>query len=272
MTRRRIAIMIDGGFFLKKLPALTKRNAQEFSAQQIALLMKSVCRQHVMRLTGCERKNWQHHTYRIFYYDARPYDGKAHHPTKNINVDFSKSEEAQFRNSLFNELRKSRKVALRLGKVRKDSDWSPPSEKVKRILSSKNFFENLEINENDEGARIDFNRQQIEQIVFLKRRWLEINDDDIRLGLKQKGVDMRIGIDISSISLKKQADTMVLIAGDSDFVPAAKLARREGVEFILDSMRQSINDDLFEHIDGLYSAFNWSDEDLKRLLEKGDFE
>jgi uncharacterized LabA/DUF88 family protein len=65
---------------------------------------------------------------------------------------------------------------------------------------------------------------------------------------------MRIGLDITSITLKKQADTMILVTGDSDFVPAAKLARREGVEFILDPMRQSIGDDLFEHIDGLVSV------------------
>ncbi len=65
---------------------------------------------------------------------------------------------------------------------------------------------------------------------------------------------MRIGLDISTLTLKKQADTIVLVAGDSDFVPAAKLARREGVEFVLDPLWQKINADLFEHIDGLQST------------------
>ena len=40
-------------------------------------------------------------------------------------------------------------------------------------------------------------------------------------------------------------------SGDSDFVPAAKLARREGIDFILDPMWATIRDDLHEHIDGL---------------------
>ncbi len=44
------------------------------------------------------------------------------------------------------------------------------------------------------------------------------------------------------------------VAGDSDFVPAAKLARREGIEFILDPLWQQVNADLFEHIDGLQSG------------------
>ena len=42
----------------------------------------------------------------------------------------------------------------------------------------------------------------------------------------------------------------------SDFVPAAKLARREGIDFILDPMNANIKDDLFEHIDGLRSQWN----------------
>ena len=46
-----------------------------------------------------------------------------------------------------------------------------------------------------------------------------------------------------------------MIAGDSDFVPAAKLARREGIDFILDPMWNKIKDDLFEHIDGLKSQW-----------------
>lgn len=34
---------------------------------------------------------------------------------------------------------------------------------------------------------------------------------------------MRIGIDIASLAYKKQVEQIILIAGDSDFVPAAKL-------------------------------------------------
>lgn len=45
--------------------------------------------------------------------------------------------------------------------------------------------------------------------------------------------------------------TAILIAGDSDFVPAAKHARREGIDFILDPMWHTIKDSLYEHIDGL---------------------
>jgi len=62
---------------------------------------------------------------------------------------------------------------------------------------------------------------------------------------------MRIGLDIVSMAFKRQVDQIILIAGDSDFVPAAKLARREGIDFILDPMWATIRTDLHEHIDGL---------------------
>ena len=79
----------------------------------------------------------------------------------------------------------------------------------------------------------------------------DIKESDFFINVKQKGVDMRIGIDISSLSFKKQVDRIVLVSGDSDFVPAAKQARREGIDFILDPMRSPIKEDLFEHIDGM---------------------
>jgi len=47
---------------------------------------------------------------------------------------------------------------------------------------------------------------------------------------------MKIGLDISSLAYKKSVDQIILIAGDSDFVPAAKLAQREGIDFVLDPM------------------------------------
>ncbi len=69
--------------------------------------------------------------------------------------------------------------------------------------------------------------------------------------VNQKGVDMRIGLDIASMAYKKQVDQIVLISGDSDFVPAAKLAGREGIDFILDPLGAGIKNILMEHIDGL---------------------
>src|SRR3546814_15862990 len=55
--------------------------------------------------------------------------------------------------------------------------------------------------------------------------------------MRQTQVDMKIGIDIAALTYKKLVDQIILIAGDADFIPAAKLARYEGIDFILDPMR-----------------------------------
>lgn len=86
-------------------------------------------------------------------------------------------------------------------------------------------------------------------------RWENLKEEHVRYDSHQKGVDMRIGLDIASMAFKKQVDQIILVAGDSDFVPAAKLARREGIDFILDPMWAKIRPDLHEHIDGLHSVY-----------------
>ena len=79
----------------------------------------------------------------------------------------------------------------------------------------------------------------------------DLTRKDINLEIQKKGVDMRIVLDIASVAYKRLADKIILIAGDSDFVPAAKHARREGIDFILDPMWHTIKPSLHEHIDGL---------------------
>lgn len=76
------------------------------------------------------------------------------------------------------------------------------------------------------------------------------------MNVDQKGVDMKIGLDIASLAFKKQVEKIILISGDSDFVPAAKLARREGIDFVLDPLFNPIKPDLYEHIDGLRTCDN----------------
>ncbi len=46
----------------------------------------------------------------------------------------------------------------------------------------------------------------------------------LRPDIRQKGVDMRIGLDIASLTLKQQVQVVVLVTADSDFIPAMKFA------------------------------------------------
>jgi len=259
MSDARIAILIDGGFFLRRLPKLVAPNRCE-SPGKIVACIRHLCRSHVKNLTGSNESRWHQHVYRIFFYDAAPYDGKAHHPIDNRAIDFARSDVAQQRLALFELLRQQRKVALRLGKVTRERDWTISPRLTKRLLRTRRWVEALEglavPSESAEPVSLNLTPDRARGLVEMRELWKSIDGGAVSLGLRQKGVDMRIGVDIASIALKRQADTIVLVAGDSDFVPAAKLARREGMEFILDPLWQQVNDDLHEHIDGLHSGLS----------------
>jgi len=256
---RRIAVFIDGGFFLKRLPKLDIPDHYRNSPESVARTAYELCKRHVLRLVGNECREdgrWLDHAYRFFYYDAVPYGKQAHHPLCNRPTDFGKTPEARFRLELFDHLRRKRKFAVRLGHVDKTGGWRLRDEKkFKHLLKTVQLTDLLARLGNGESILPDdLSDEQRAVIQLLARKLRDIQEDDLVLELRQKGVDMRLGIDITSIVLKKQADTLVLVTGDSDFVPVAKLARREGAEVILDPMWQAIRASLHEHIDGLYSV------------------
>lgn len=212
------AVLVDGGFFIKRYRHIFS-NAREKSPAQVAKDMHEICLKHLSVKNGNNIRN----LYRIFYYDCPPLIKKNHNPITHKAIDFNKTPESIFRRALHIELRKLRKVALRLGRLSESGEWQIKSDKITPLLKGK---------------------MCIEQLV----------ENDVVYSVRQKGVDMKIGLDIASLAYKKLVDQIVLIAGDSDFVPASKLARREGIDFILDPMWNPINPDLHEHIDGLRST------------------
>lgn len=217
------AIFIDGAFFVKRLRHYLPKE-QHHNAKEMANIAMNMALRHLRLRQGQNTEDDD--LYRIFFYDCPPLEKKMHRPISKKSIDLSKSDEAIFRKALHQELIKKRKFALRLGRL---SDYHGGWKLKPAVLSD---------------------------LLKHKRQWESLTDDDFSIDIMQKGVDMRIGVDISTVTLIGQANRIILIAGDADFVPAAKLARREGVDFILDAMHQKIPEDLFEHIDGLWTTFN----------------
>lgn len=60
-----------------------------------------------------------------------------------------------------------------------------------------------------------------------------LTDADFTPDFEQKGVDMRIGLDIASYSDNHAVDRIVLVSADTDCVPALKYGRRAGLQTIL---------------------------------------
>lgn len=213
----RTAILVDGGFYRKRAAHLWGKKTAEQRARELT----AYCSAHLQCKDGRENRQ----LYRIFYYDCEPLNKRSvSHPLFKSNVDLDKSDTYTWSSCLLNELRKRRKFALRLGTLSNQASYNLRPEVTKKLLLGKMSL-------------------------------TELTEKDFMFVAPQKGVDMKIGIDIASLAYKKQVDQIILIAGDSDFVPAAKLARREGIDFILDPMWADIKPDLFEHIDGLKSQW-----------------
>ncbi len=183
------AILIDGSYFIKRYRKISN-SSTHYDPKAVVKDLFTWCLKHLDDKDAGRRE-----LYRIFFYDCPPLMKKAHNPVSKKPLDFSRTKEAGFRLELHSQLRKQRKVALRLGRLSDHAHWAIKPEITKNLLSSK-----IQI--------------------------ADLSEDDVHYDVRQKGVDMRIGLDIASLAYKRQADQVVLIAGDTDFVPAAKLARR----------------------------------------------
>lgn len=258
---RKIAVLIDGGFFIKRIKQLVEPRFCT-TPSQVAETVRIMSKRHVQRLTGVRDDvqayppiHWLDYVYRIFYYDANPYDGSEQHPVQNQRIEFSRTRVAKFQHDLFNELRGKRKLAVRLGHVIKSGGWQIDPKLTRSLLRTIHWIDQIEdamLLGNDQPTMSAEERDDLRSLVDA---WRGVRHAGVNLGLRQKGVDMRISLDIASITLKRQADTIILVTGDSDFAPATRLARREGMEVILDPLWRNVSADLYEHVDGIVSVF-----------------
>ena len=65
---------------------------------------------------------------------------------------------------------------------------------------------------------------------------------------EQKRVDILLGVDLAQLSAKGQIQQAILLAGDSDFIPAVEVAKNEGVLVIL-YHGANTHSDLWEQVD-----------------------
>lgn len=152
--------------------------------------------------------------HRVYYYDSVPLESSHEKPLEGGLAEFGKSKIVGYNKSLFEELAKQPYTALRLGEL-SFNGWKL---KNKRLAKAK-------------GGT------------------LEISHEDLQPQITQKGVDMRIGMDIAALTLKKQVQAIVLVSGDSDFIPAMKFARREGVNIFLTTLGHRVKPIMLEHSD-----------------------
>jgi len=69
---------------------------------------------------------------------------------------------------------------------------------------------------------------------------------------KQKMIDVLMSLDIATMSYEKQIQHAIIIAGDSDFVPAIKKAKDYGIIVHLYYHPSSVHNELLDEVDELH--------------------
>ena len=83
-------------------------------------------------------------------------------------------------------------------------------------------------------------------------------DDDFSADFEQKGVDMKVGLDIAAFCTTKSVERIVLVTNDTDFIPAMKYGRRAGLQIVLGSLPgQRPAPELLDHSDEYRSMTSW---------------
>ena len=144
---------------------------------------------------------------RIHYYDAPPGTGQITNPLDGAALNLRRSSTFSRMTALHDQIELSPDCALRRGEV------------VAR------------------GWRLK--DAALRQIARQRR---SIKPSDLVPDLRQKGVDLRMGLDIARLSLRRLVDVIVVVTGDSDLVPAFRFARREGIRVYLDHLGAPVRD------------------------------
>lgn len=199
---KRFAILIDGGFFTRKLQKIISRRPD---VDDVLRKIESIRDNHIFQ---------DFDLLRVYYYDARPATGKIKNPISGAEINLAETNVYRRNQSFLDALELKESIALRLGEVNYNG-W-----RIKPHLLRDNALGNI-----------------------------NLNHDDLSPDLEQKGVDLRIGLDIARLSLRGMVHSIVVVTGDSDLVPAFKFARREGIRVILSHMGHGVKRDLRAHTD-----------------------
>jgi uncharacterized LabA/DUF88 family protein len=153
---------------------------------------------------------------RIYCYDAPPSSEAVNKPISKKHINLATTERYRRSQSLYDQLVLKPYLAVRMGETKISANkWTIKSQSANELIDNPRA----------------------------------LTDDDFGLNITQKGVDMRIGLDMARLALRETVRAVIVVTGDSDFVPAFKFIRREGVKVIFDPMGHNVRPELRAHAD-----------------------
>lgn len=154
---------------------------------------------------------------RTYYYDAPPSTESVKLPVSGATHNLGATDRYRHAQSLYDQLELSPGFALRMGETRLNPfNWKMNPRSAKQLIKTPRVLQ----------------------------------DNDFVLDIGQKGVDIRIGLDMARLALRDTVRAVAVVTGDSDFVPAFKFVRREGVKVILCTLgHKNVRRELRAHAD-----------------------
>jgi uncharacterized LabA/DUF88 family protein len=153
--------------------------------------------------------NIPYRNYRVYFYDCKPCAGKTSFPISHAPYDFEANPQYAKGMELIEEIKMLPFFAVREGMLSFTGWTLKPAYYGTAPLTDNCFAPNL----------------------------------------KQKGVDIKIGLDVAWVSFNRIARNVLLVTGDSDFVPVIKTARRNGVFVYLFTLGHNVKKELLENVD-----------------------
>lgn len=151
---------------------------------------------------------------RVYWYDSDPASGVLKNPIDGSQINLGSSPHYSANMSLHQALEVQPNFALRMGDA-SVYGWTIGQKAMKSLTK--------------------------------KPRPIAAND--LVPDIQQKGVDLRIGLDLARLALRDMVAGVVVVTGDSDLIPAFKFARREGVRVYLDHLGHGVKRELKVHAD-----------------------
>lgn len=211
MKTKKTAILVDGDYYRVRSMNLWGKKSAKDRADELY----QYCMLHISEPTEPRE------LYRLFYYDCPPMTRTIKHPLNGVDVDYASMPGTKWSNDFYRYISEKHRSALRMGEL---------AESTASYILKDNVMDDLLSG-----------RKSIDSL----------REDDFRVDVKQKGVDMRVGLDVAALAYGRYVDQIILIAGDSDFLPAIKMARKNGLDFILDPMKQKPKHTMIEHVDSI---------------------
>jgi uncharacterized LabA/DUF88 family protein len=196
------AVLIDGGFVIKKYQQTTKLFPTAADIEKLCLSI------------AARPEFADYELLRNYFYHATPATGVLVNPLDGSTIDLSGTRVHSQHESLLDRLELKPNFSVRLGET-VTHEWRLGSAAMKSLMQTPRA----------------------------------VAPGDLVPNISQKGVDLRIGLDIARLALRELVRAVVVVTGDSDLVPAFKFARREGVRVFLECLGHGVRRDLRAHVD-----------------------